>query len=188
MRTPKRNSKIRNYLFQTGALETRDETIIKKVKQQYWREYDKNKKRDRRKAKRTFTVSFQIQKLDKLRSQAKYNGTNIPEYIKQAVKADISNTYVIPHAHILRHIQQLLINCKQQLKTIADKDAKNWLGMNKNYDATLTIIEQLEKTITTSFTEAPKLRMLIEQQLEKHPEYIDELHNIVKHYNDRQKP
>ncbi|MDB5227827.1 MAG: hypothetical protein JWN78_2020 [Bacteroidota bacterium] len=188
MRTLKRNSKIRNYLFQTGALETRDETIIKKAKQQYWREYDKQLKRSKRNAKRTFTVSFQIQELDRLRSQAKYNGINIPEYIKQAVKADISNTYVIPHAHILRHIQQLLINCKQQLKTIADKDAKNWLGINKNYDATLTIIDQLGKTITTSFTQAPKISTLIEEQIEKNPEYIQELHTIINHYNDRQKP
>lgn len=188
MRTPRRNSKIRNYLFQIGALKTGDETVIKEAKKQYWREYDKQLKKDKRNIKRTFTVSFQVQELDKIRHQAKYNGINIPEYIKQAVKADLTNTYVIPHPHILKEIAQLLINCKNQLKTIAEKDAKNWLGMNKNYDTTLTIIEQVERTITASFAEAPRLNTLIEKQLEKHPEYIHELRKIINHYNDCQKP
>lgn len=148
MQSPKRNSKLWIYLSESGVLNTGDEALIKAKRLEYYRIYDKELKLKKRKfEKRSFTISFPTIEIQHIRSRAKQYHSEIPDYIKLLVKADLTNTYVIENTLTYKEILQILQYYKNAIKDIEDKDVKNWLGSNKNYDTLVKNIQALEDKI-----------------------------------------
>lgn len=185
MRATKNKSKIKDYLYQTGALDTNDPVVIEHAKKLYWRNYDNQKKREKRNAKRTYIVSFQNEELSRIKHQVKnYGYTTIPNYIKYVVSNDLANDTIIPNMVIIGQIRQLLSHYKNLIAQIAEKDTKSIFG-NKNYDVLEQHITNIERTINVYIYYTPSLKQLIQQQLAKHPDYLHELKTMIANY-DRQ--
>lgn len=185
MRATKNNSKIKDYLYQTGALETNDPIVIEHAKKLYWRNYDNQKKQEKRKANRTYIVSFQKDELSRLKHQAKnYGYTTIPNYIKYVVANDLANDLLMPNMVIIGQIRQLLSHYKNLIAQIAEKDTKSIFG-NKNYETLERHITTIEQSINEYIHYTPSLKQLIEQQLTKYPDYLHELKTMIANY-DRQ--
>lgn len=150
MKIPKKNSKLGIYLYESGAIETGDESIIKAKIKEYYRTYDKEIKQKKRKTeKRNFTISFPMSDIQHIRRRAKQYSYEITEYIKLLVKADITNTSVTENTVTYKEILQLLQYYKNAVKDIEEKEVKSWLGVNKNYEALANIINTLETDIRT---------------------------------------
>ncbi len=148
MRSTNRNSKLWIYLNQSGVLDTEDETVIKEKIKEYYRIYDKELKKQKRNIdKRNFTISFPTIEIQHIRNRAKQYNSDIPTYIKVLVKADLTNTTFIENTLTYKEILQALQYYKNAVKDIEEKDVKNWLGSNKNYDALVKIIQSLENKI-----------------------------------------
>lgn len=178
MRKPKSNSKLRSYLFDIGAIDA-GEDAIRDGKKLYWRAYDLKKKQEKRKAKRSFTVSFEVDEVNRLKYQSKKFDLSVPEYIKHAVRSTLADTIVYPNPLQIKYILQLLNHYKNQVQAIAEKDTKNWMGVSKNYEALSDIIRTIERNITESVSQCPKVSSLIEEELKKNPSYINELKSLI---------
>ena len=172
------------YLEQIGVLELGDVEKIKEAKASYWREYDRNYKRTKRiQQRREYTISFNADEVPILSATAKAKGLKIPEYIREATRADIKNIYVTPYPYLLREVQQLLLQYQNQIQAIKEKGTRNVFGISKDYESLERIITTVENHIVKLFTQAPSLIEMIEVTLKRNPLFITTLHNIIKKYD-----
>ena len=172
------------YLEQIGVLELGDVEKIKEAKANYWREYDRNYKRTKRvQHRREYTISFNADEVPILSATAKAKGLKIPEYIREATRADIKNIYVTPHPYLLREVQQLLLQYQNQIQAIKEKGTRNVFGISKDYESLERIITTVENHIVKLFTQAPSLIAMLEETLKRNPLFITTLHNIIKKYD-----
>lgn len=188
MRKPRRNTKLWLYLYQSGVLNSNDETLIKQKAKEYWKDYDRNRKKRKRASKREYTITFKQEEIKALKFTAHTVGMSIPEYIRQLTRTNILSVPFVAHAQTIKHIEQILIHCKNKINDIAKKETtKNWLGKNNNYDTLTTTIEQIQTTITDAFKQTPTLQEVIRTTISNNPMFIQTIQQIIQSYNDSQK-
>jgi len=188
MRKIRRNTKLWLYLYQSGVLASNNETLIKQKVHEYWKLYDKERKKRKRAIKTEFTISFTKEEVKALKYVALNVGLTIPDYIKQLVYTNIKTHPFTPYAQTIKHIEQLLIHYKNKINDIAKKEVKNFLGMSKNYDLLTAAITEIQTTIAQTLTQTPTLQETIKTALMNNPLFIQTLRQLMQSYNDTQKP
>lgn len=188
MRKIRRNTKLWLYLYQSGILASNDETLIKQKVSEYWKLYDKERKKRKRAIKTEYTISFTKKEVKALKYIALNLGFTIPEYIKQLVYTNIKTHPFTPYAQSIKHIEQLLIHYKNKINEIAKKEVKNFLGINKNYDVLTDLITQIQTTLADTLKQTPTLQETIKTALNNNPMFIQTLQHLMQSYNDTQKP
>lgn len=188
MRKIRPHTGLWKYLEQSGVLDSRDEEKIKATKKEYWRKYDAEYKRKKRKQKREYLISFNTTELQSVIATAKTKGLKVPEYIREATRADINQVYVVPYGFLLKEVEQTLLSYKRIIKDIGDKDKRNWLGASKNYESLEQIVTKIENYLHQLFRQGPPLTKIIEDTLRTNPQFITTLNQFVQQHHDRQKP
>lgn len=187
MKRIRKNTGLWHYLNKVGVLEKGSDEAIKQARKEYWRKYNSELKQRKRKQRRIYAVTFNLDEIKSIIETAKAKGMTVSGYICEATRADMRGAYVTPHPYLLKEVQQTLVGYKRQIKAIAEKDKKNWLGVNRNFESLEQIIEKVEKQILQLFTQAPSLKTSIEEALKTNPKFITTLTQLIQRYNDSKK-
>lgn len=143
MKYPKRNTKLWIYLYQNGILDSKDETVIKQATKDYYRKYDRElKKRKRKIEQRQFSISFSIMQINHVRKRAKEYNVKVIDYLKLLVKADLSSTSPLEHTLTYKEILQVLQQYKNSIDAIESKESNKWFG-NNNYDELKKLLQYI---------------------------------------------
>ncbi|MBX7226411.1 MAG: hypothetical protein K1X55_10295 [Chitinophagales bacterium] len=186
MKIPRRNSKIGQYLYASGVLETQDEGLIRATIKEYWQRYDRERKKKKRAFKREYSVTFKKQEAQALRFVARTAGMSIPEYIRGIVRSNLSEMPFIPHTQTVRHIEQILVYYKNKINEIAKKDNRSFFGI-KDYDVLTHTIKNLQTEIIDAFKQTQTVQEIIKVTISNNPLFIQTLQQIMQSYNDSKK-
>lgn len=141
----KRNSKLWLYLLQ-HAVDTTDKRAMAQMKKQFYREYNTELKRQKRKDKRVFHISFPKSEIQHIRHRAKHYNADVVGLVKLLVKAEINQNSVIENSLLYKEILQLLQHFKTKIESIEAKENSRWLGSN-NYENLYRILESIKNEI-----------------------------------------
>jgi predicted HicB family RNase H-like nuclease len=108
MRKAKANSNLYTHLRKSGVLEHGNHEQIQSARKEYWKEYKRLWKKDRRKKEKEFTISFNSEEQKILTEAAKRHKISRTAFIKQATFAYINNSFVVPDSMEVKQIAQLL--------------------------------------------------------------------------------
>lgn len=173
------------YLLQTGVLEGGAEEI-KLAKRQYWRERDKEyKKQKRGKDNREIVLIFPADEINHVRFTAKAKGLTLHEYIRTCVKADMAHLTVIPHRALVAEIMQVLRQCSNQLEAIKKKEIKGWMIISRTYENVETVLTQTENRVIALLKQPQSLKETIIETINRNPQTLDLLTSILAQYDNK---
>jgi hypothetical protein len=183
MRRIYKQSGLLKYLESRGVLDSKDEAEVEVAKKEYWKEYDKARKRkSRTEQKREIAVAFPADEINHVRLNAKEKGYGLQDYIRCCVKADMEQMIVIPHRSIVAEILQVLQQCNNQLDTIKQKEGKGWLVISRTYENVESILNQTENRINTLLKQTRSLKELIKENISRNPNTLLLLKSILSSY------
>lgn len=109
------------YLEEKGVLEFGTEEQIKRAKQAYKKIYILSYKRKQRQTNPEYIISFSSEKGEhkKVADASKEHKTSITQFIKQATLAYMDKTYIVPDKEKVAELEQILSQCRNDIKTIA---------------------------------------------------------------------
>jgi len=153
-----RNSKLWEYLVSVGV-DTGSDEEIKSAKRAYRKKYLLNYKQKQRTVKPEYAVKFSKGngEYEKVNRAAKMHSMTITGFIHSTVLAYISNTYVVPDRTQVAHLEQLLSDCLNEIKTIARPKEKYFWDRERKFEAIEKRIEKLEIQINEVFRNPPLL-------------------------------
>lgn len=146
MKKTRSNSKLYQYLLDHSA-DFADKEAVAFLKKQFYKEYNRKLRKQKIQEQRVVTITIPKQAIRHLRKRCKEQGSDVPTYIKQLIKADITNTTAIEQTLIFFEIKQILHNTKQTIESIEEKSQKRWFG-NNDYTTLYTILTDIHHTIT----------------------------------------
>ncbi len=171
------------YLESRGVLDSKDEALIEATKKQYWKEYDKaRKKKSRTVQKREIAVAFPADEINHVRLNAKEKGYGLQDYIRSCVRADMALIIVIPHRSLVSEILQVLQQCNNQLDAIRQKEGKGWLVISRTYENVESILTITENRINTLLNQTRSLKELIMENIRRNPNTLLLLKSILSTY------
>lgn len=101
-------SSVYSYLKLSGVLDKGTHNDIQEKRKEYWREYKRKWRNQKRKNDTEITISFSAEELHELTTEAKRHKVSRTKFIKQACFAYINNRYIVPDIAEVRKISQLL--------------------------------------------------------------------------------
>jgi len=148
----RKNSPFWEFLNASGVLEKGNDEEIKSVKKTYRKKYFKEFKRKQRKNNPEFTVHFSKlgHEYEQIISAAKKHDLSIPAFIKSAAIAYLNRTYIVPNRLMIAHLEQLLSDCLNEVKSISIKRERFWEREQK-LERIEKIIERLEEEMNQVF-------------------------------------
>ncbi|MBS1595563.1 MAG: hypothetical protein JST90_14700 [Bacteroidetes bacterium] len=168
------------YLEATGAYESGDEALIRKVKEAYWRNYRKEHKRKARKKNRECSISLDTEKATILERAAKAHGLALSAFIGQAAAAYVQQALIFPNIEELRRIEQLLSLCYSEIQdrqTISGhEDTRPLLDSILRSEELIALLLSrplpLEQALRKALKEMPHIRSLIIEIIQHHDNKI----------------
>ena len=115
----KQKGSMYEYLDSSGVLATNDRKAIEACKQEYYREYKKRWRNERRKIEKEFTVGFNPSELKLIIKAAKEYKRSNSRFIKDAVLAYI-NLRPVPDIEATNEIKQHLIATNEMIRKLLD--------------------------------------------------------------------
>lgn len=117
-----------DYLDASGVLEKGSDEEIKAVKKAYRKKYFLEFKQDQRKNKPEFTVHFDKNngELERITEAAKKHQQSIPGFIKNAAFAYLEQRYIVPNRLMVAHLEQILSDCLNEIKSISTRKERFW--------------------------------------------------------------
>ncbi len=164
------------YLLSTKVLENGTEQDIAKAREQYWREYKANWRRNKRKTEKSFTISFTGNELSVLSTTAKKHKKSVSAFIKASCLAYIQKQYVVPDAYVVNSVRELLAMNYMSLKSAFD-------NLNVPYQAGIELLHrmsELEANVTTQLHNPKSLDDIVIEAINKEPEYKERLLQLLQ--------
>lgn len=143
MRKAKANSNIYTYLQKSGVLENGSHEEVQRVRNEYWNEYKRIWRKDKRKKEKEFTISLNSKEQKILAQVAKGHKISRTAFIKQATFAYINNSFIVPDAMEVKRISQLLAMIYNSIQELYEDDKIETITGR----VILEKITQLERTI-----------------------------------------
>ncbi len=175
-RAIKRNSGLYAYLLSTKVLENGTEQDIAKAREQYWRDYKANWRRNKRKTEKSFTISFTGNELSVLSTTAKKHKKSVSALIKASCLAYIQKQYVVPDVYAVNSVRELLTMNYMSLKSAFD-------NLNVPYQVGIELLNrmsELEANVTTQLYNPKSLDDLVIEAINKEPEYKERLLQLLQ--------
>jgi predicted nucleotide-binding protein len=137
------------YLENLGVLERGTDEEIKAAKKAYRKEYLLKYKQKQRSRRPEFTVSFSNEKgeYNRVEYAAKNHKMTITAFIRAATQAYISKTFVVPDRGQIAHIEQMLAQFLNEIKTIIWQKERFYWQREQKYEAIEKRISKLEEEI-----------------------------------------
>ncbi len=126
-RKVKSKSNIYTYLQSKGVLENGSHEEIQNARKEYWSEYKRNWRNEKRKKEKEFTISLNSDELKILSKAAKNHKISRTAFIKMAVFAYINTLFIVPDSMEVRKITQLLSMNYNSIQELIDEEKINTL-------------------------------------------------------------
>ncbi len=101
-------SNLCSYLRSSGVLENGTSEDIQKVKNDYWKEYKRIWKKNKRKSEKEITISFTQDEFKEISIESERHKLSRTKFIKQSCLAYINKRYLVPDEIDVKRISQLL--------------------------------------------------------------------------------
>jgi hypothetical protein len=174
MRNSKRNSGIYAYLEASGVLETGTIEDIAAMRKQYYREYKKNWRKEKRIREREFTVSYSDTELKVVEAAATGKHKTVPRFIKEAALAYCRKHWLID-ATTLFEIRELLLKTYTAIDALTDaKDRQVPVA------TLLEKIEALETGIHSKLHQSKSLEDWLTETVRSNPKSKEVLLQLIK--------
>ena len=142
-RRVKINSGVYGFLLTRGVLEKGTDQEIQNARREYWKEYKRKWRNEKRKTEKELTASFNSEELKLLTQEAKRHKMSRTQFMKQTSLAYISKNYIVPNIYEVKQIAQLLSMTYNSMQDLVDENkVSSNIGRNS-----LEIIYQLEREI-----------------------------------------
>ena len=138
-----KHSALWEFLDASGVLEKGCDAEIKAVKKAYRKKYFTEYKHRQRQNKKEFAVRFEKSsgELGRMQDAAVKHHLSVPAFIKSAAHAYLERTYIVPNRLMVAHLEQLLSDCLNEIKTIAVNKERFWEREQK--------LDRIERCIVT---------------------------------------
>lgn len=153
-----RHSKLWEHLEASGVLEKGSDDEIKAVKREYRKKYLLEYRRRQRASQPEINVLFSKSYGDYqtvLQSAEKHN-QQIAAFIRNATLAYIRQTYIVPDKLQVAHLEQLLSDCLNEIKTIIKPKDRYFWERDQRLELIERKIEKLEVQIDELFRNPPR--------------------------------
>lgn len=148
----RRNSPMWEFLDRSGILEKGSEDEINAAKRAYRKKYLSDFKKNQRQRKPEFSVRFSKDNGESKRiiEAARKHYLSVPAFLKATCFAYLSRTYIVPNRLMVAHLQQLLSDCLNEIKTISNTKERFWEREQK-LDRIERSIQKLEAQMNEVF-------------------------------------
>lgn len=167
-----KKTSIREYLHETGILESGDETLIRKVKQAYWKNYHKEYKREKRCKGMECVVVLDAAERAEFESEAlKYQQT-VGMLLKTLAQAYIRKRYISPDKRILQSIEQKLSAIYSEIEQMMERNNSDGQQTTMTLQKMLSYIESIECILREMELSPRSLEDEIKAALKHNPNYL----------------
>lgn len=155
----KKNSPFWLYLESLGVLEHGTDEEIKEAKRQYRKKYHLLYKQNQRQNKPEFVINLSKEngEYQRVLTASKAHKLSVSSFIQKAVFAYMEKRYLVPNALQIVILEQLLANCLNEIKTIANKKDRFFWDGEQKLQSIENHIEKLEIQINDIFKNPPLL-------------------------------
>jgi len=138
-----------SYLESLGVLERGTDEEIQAAKLAYRKQYYLHYKRSQRVRKPEFTVNFSSEngEFQRVAHEARRHQMSLSGFIHQAVLSYISQRFIVPNAHQVSALEQLLADCLNEVQKIVSSRGKFYWQTDQKLQAIENRIERLEAEI-----------------------------------------
>jgi hypothetical protein len=179
MAKTKKHTSLYDYLHETGVLESGNEELIQKVKAAYWRNYQKQYKREKRSKGLECVVVLDEAERKLFERQVKLHKASISSLIKKSALAYIEKYYISPSEELFQSIKQKLSRIYTDIERLLETKIHNPEGLKQ----ALQSIQRIEQNLDTITKYPPDLEEEIKRAIEENPTYQQTLLAILKHYD-----
>lgn len=156
----KTDSNLWAYLEALGVLEHGTDAEIKAAKHAYWRNYYTKYRRDQREDKPEFSVPLSKKNGDygKMALGAQQHHMTITAFIRKSALNYLDRAYLVPNQNQVARLEQVLMNCLNEVQAITHTKEKYHWEREKKYDAIAERITILENEIRQALCFPPEIK------------------------------
>ena len=169
-------SNLCSYLRSSGVLENGTSEDIQKVKNDYWKEYKRIWRKNKRKSGKEITISFSIDEFKEITSESKRHKLSRTKFIKQACFAYINKSYIVPDFKEVKRIAQQLSMTYNSIQGLIEENSIEF----KSGRSILEAIIKLEREILPVLNNPKSLEALIKEHFLKNP---NNKNVLIEHIN-----
>lgn len=159
----------------SGILENGTHEEIQKIKKEYWRQYKKNWRNNKRKKDKEIAVSFSKEELREITTESKRHRLSRTQFIKQSCFAYLNKSFIVPDLMEVRKISQVLsltYNSIQEL--IEESKVEQKVGRTL-----MDSIYNLEREILPVLNNPKSLETYIKDLITKNPKSKNTLIELI---------
>ncbi|MCH8904457.1 MAG: hypothetical protein IIA45_11145 [Bacteroidetes bacterium] len=181
----KKDNNLYEYLERTGVLQTGDEDLIQKARNEYYKLYQKEYKRNRRITHPEFSIHFAPDEHLTIAEAARKHNMSISRFIKDASLSYTKQVYLALDPVRIGRIEQSLSQIINEIRSLAEsKDF--WLDSQASLDKIYSIVNELEDKVSQELRRPVKLDNLINELLSKNPDLKEQLIKNINDYDNKE--
>lgn len=158
-------SSIYSFLKSSGVLESGTPEEIKNARHQYWKEYKRKWRIQKRKCDSEFTIYFNDEELKEISTEAKRHKLSRTKFIKQACIAYLNKSFIVPDAKETKRIAQHLSMTYNSIQELIEENKIEF----KSGKSILEAIYKLEREILPVINNPKSLEAGIKEHVLKNP-------------------
>jgi len=162
-RRTSRNSSIYAFLQAKGILEKGTHEEIQSARKEYWNDYKRRWRIEKRRKEKEVTLSLSRDELKLVTREAKRHNLSQTQFLKQASFAYINRSFIVPNSMEVKRIVQLLSMTYNSLQVMSEEEKLN-SSMSREV---LHAIHQLEIDILPLLHNPKSIEEHLKQHIEK---------------------
>ncbi|MBL7821296.1 MAG: hypothetical protein JNL65_11835 [Saprospiraceae bacterium] len=156
-------SSIYSFLKSSGVLESGTPEEIKNARHQYWKQYKRKWRIQKRKSNSEFTIYFNEEELEEISMEAKRHKLSRTKFIKQTCFAYLNKTFIVPDSKEVKIIAQQLSMTYNSIQELIEDNAIEF----KSGKSILEAIYKMEREILPVLNNPKSLEVLIKEHIFK---------------------
>lgn len=179
----KHNANLYAYLDKIGVLEHGTDAEIKAAKRAYRKAYITSYRRAQRADKPESIVQLSKKNGDygKVLLAAKRHRMTIAAFIRKATLAYLDKTYILPSREVLVRLDQMLMDCLDEVKSMVQIKERNHWDREEKIDAVAERIGQLQRDLTEIFSAPSELEHEVLKAVRANPNTRARLLEVLNH-------
>ncbi|MBK7357752.1 MAG: hypothetical protein IPI45_13595 [Saprospiraceae bacterium] len=158
-------SNLYSYLKSSGVLENGTHEEIQKVKKEYWKQYKKKWRNNKRRQDKEIAVSFSKDEFREITTESKRHKLSRTQFIKQSCFAYLNKSFIVPDIKEVRKISQLLSLTYNSIQELIEENKVE----NKVARTLMDSIYNLEREILPVLNNPKSLEVFIKEHISKNP-------------------
>ena len=168
-------SNLYSHLKSSGVLENGTHDEIQKVKKEYWKEYKRKWRNNKRKMVNEITISFTLEEFKEINNESKRHKLNRTNFIKQACFAYLNKSFIVPDLKEVKKISQILALSYNSIQEMTEENKIDF----KSGKSIIEVIYKLEREILPVLNNPKSLEALIKEHILKNPKNKNTLIELI---------